>query len=69
MNIIQTDGLDEPIYLDIIHFYGLYGYPDSFVIDKGKRYKIEENLTGKRRITNKFRVSILVENVAKMYIL
>jgi hypothetical protein len=58
MKIIQTDGPDEPIYLDVIHFYGLYGYPDSFVIDKGKKYKIEENLTGKRRITNKSRVSI-----------
>lgn len=55
---MQTYGPDEPIYLDVIHFYGLYGYPDSFVIDKGKKYRIEENLTGKRRITNKSRVSI-----------
>ncbi|CAC5405512.1 unnamed protein product [Mytilus coruscus] len=41
--------------IDFIQFYGLYGYPDGFVIDKGKKYKVEDDLSKDRRIFNQHR--------------
>ncbi|VDI66569.1 Hypothetical predicted protein [Mytilus galloprovincialis] len=42
--------------IDFIHFYGLYGFPDGFVIDKGKKYKVEDDLSKNRRIFNQHRI-------------
>lgn len=54
INISEVDGIpNEELYINYITFYGLYGYPDSFVIDKGKRYKVEDDTSNNRRISNK----------------
>ncbi|XP_063427626.1 uncharacterized protein LOC134711111 [Mytilus trossulus] len=53
---MSTNKDNNNLEIDFIQFYGLYGFPDGFSIDKRKKYKVEDDLSKNRRIFNQNRI-------------